>query len=511
MGTTHFSRREFAAAGAAAIASPVLGRAQDQGASALSFAPALEAVRAIRSRAVSSVELTTHILSRIERHNPRVNAVATVLRDKALARAKAADEALDRGESWGPFHGVPFTIKDTFETAGIRTTAGATEFKDYVPSKDAAVVERMLRAGGVLIGKTNVPPMAMDWQSYNDIFGTTNNPWDLKRTPGGSTGGGAAALAAGLTYLCVGSDIGGSIRIPAHFCGVYGHKPTVNLVPTRGHIPPPPGGPPEPPAELNVAGPLARSAADLKAAVEALGGPDGDDAKAYRWFLPPARGASLRDYRIGFVLDDPLCPVSAEVTEVLSRVIAALRKAGANLKEGWPPGVVPQQQYDTYRYLLFSFLAPFLGPYQEQVETKDEPSHQAIIARAFKATYQQRREAGAERMKARAVWQEYFRTHDVFLLPTALVPAFPHDHGQTNQRRLATSQGPRDYMDLLFWISFATLTGLPATVAPAGLTRGGLPVGLQIIGPYLEDATPLDFAGKLADVVGGFTPPKGFA
>lgn len=502
-----YSRRQFVTGSTGLFASMWLRRAEAQTAPDLSFATALEVARAIRGRSVSSVELTKHILDRIERHNPRVNAVVTLLADRALARARAADEALARGEWWGALHGVPVTVKDTFEIAGVRTTAGAESLKDYVPSTNAAVVERLTRAGSVIVGKTNVPPMAMDWQSYNEIFGATNNPRDLTRTPGGSTGGGAAALAAGLTYLSVGSDIGGSIRIPAHFCGVYGHKPTLNLVPSRGHIPPPPGSPPEPPAELNVSGPLARGAADLKIALQVLGGPDGDDAKAYRWSLPPARGTCLKDYRIGFVLDDPLCPVSAEVGVVLSETIAALRKAGADLKEGWPPGVVPQQQYDTYRYLLFSYIAPFLGPYQEEaapVEAKDEHSHQVIISRALAASYRQRREARSSQMKARAAWQEYFRTYDVFLLPTAFVPAFPHDHSPTNQRKLATSAGARDYMDLLFWVSFATLTGLPATVAPAGFTRDGLPAGIQIIGPYLEDATPIDFAGHLGGITGGF-------
>jgi amidase len=375
-------------------------------------------------------------------------------------------------------------------------------------------VERLRAAGAVILGKTNTPEMAMDWQSHNELFGTTNNPYDPERTPGGSTGGGAAALAAGLTYLSVGSDIGGSIRIPCHFCGVYGHKPTLNLVPPRGHIPPPPGGPPNPPAELNVAGPLARSAADLKTGLEVLGGPDGDDAKAYRWSLPPARGSQLRDYRIGFVLDDPLCPVSSEVGAVLAEAITALRKAGARLEEGWPEGVVPSEQYDTYRYLLFSVLLPYLGEYKpegtEQGEAKQEHSDDRIMALAATAPYQRYLEASRERMKARAIWQEYFRTHDAFLLPTAFVPAFPHDHSPVRDRKLSTPEGPRDYDDLLFWITFATLTGLPATIAPAGFTRGGLPVGIQIIGPYLEDATPIDVAGRLADVVGGFTPPKGY-
>jgi len=406
-------------------------------------------------------------------------------------------------------------VKDTFEVAGVRTTAGSPTLKDYVPTRDAVVAARLRRAGAVVLGKTNVPPWAADWQSYNDVFGASNNPWALGRTPGGSTGGGAAALAAGLTYLEPGSDIGGSIRVPAHFCGVYGHKPTRGVVPMRGHIPPPPGTPPGPPPLLPVAGPLARSAADLRAALEVLGGPDEEDAPAYRWSLPPARGTRLADYRIGFVLDDPACRVSSDVGDVLARTIEALRRAGVKLEEGWPKGVVPAQQYDTYLYLLNSVFAFNLRDDQVEEMRKraenQDGSYAAKQALAWTAPFKHFSAAAGRRNAASAVWQEYFRAHDAFLLPTAFVAAFPHDHSpRMFERRLATPEGPRQYLDLLFWISFATLTGLPATTAPIGLTRDGLPVGIQIVGPYLEDATPIDVAGRLADVIGGFTPPKGF-
>jgi amidase len=410
---------------------------------------------------------------------------------------------------------VPCTIKDTFETAGVRTTAGASFLANHIPARDAVVVARLRAAGTIILGKTNVPLMAGDWQSYNDVFGTTNNPWDLARTPGGSTEGGAAALAAGLSYLCVGSDIAGSIRVPAHFCGVYGHKPTLNVVPMRGHIPPPPGVPPSPPPSLPVAGPLARSASDLKAALEVLGGPDTEEAPAYHWSLPPARGTRLADYRLGFVLDDPACPVSSDVGEVLAAAVEALRKAGANMEEGWPQGVNPAEQYDTYVYLLNSVFAFQLRDDRiEEVRQRaanQDGTYRAKEALAWTAPHKHFLAANSRRMAARAAWQQYFRTHDAFLLPTAFVPAFPHDHSANlDNRVLTTSKGPRPYVDLLFWISFATLTGLPATTAPVGLTRQGLPVGIQIVGPYLEDATPIDLAGKLADVIGGFRPPQGY-
>jgi amidase len=514
-GGAGLSRRGFLA-GAAALAGAALWRPAPSGAAVadLDFASAVAAAAAIRRGEVSSVELTTRMLDRIARFNPKLNAIVTLTAAAALARAKAADEARARKEWWGRFHGVPCTVKDTLETAGVRTTAGSPQFASHVPTRDAAIVARLRGAGMVILGKTNVPPMASDWQSANPIFGASRNPWDVTRTPGGSTGGGAAALAAGLTFLEPGSDIGGSIRIPAHFCGVYGHKPTLNVIPQRGHIPPPPGLI-VPPSAMPVVGPLARSAADLLAAMEVLGGPEGDDAVAYRWALPPARSTRLADYRIGFVLDDPACPVASDVKEVLTHAIEGLRRAGVKLEEGWPTGVNRAEQYETYLRLLYSTVGAGLRP--EQVEAmrplaaRQDESHLTRYARAVTAPSSYIGVAHVRRMAARAVWQEYFSTHDAFLLPTAFVPAFPHDASPDFMaRRLATPEGARDYGDLSFWISFATLTGLPATDAPVGLTRGNLPVGIQIIGPYLEDATPIDVAGRLADVLGGFKPPPGF-
>jgi amidase len=482
----------------------------------LHFAAALDAAHAIRSRQVSSVELTGQILQRIEANNPKLNAFVTLMSGDAMERARHADDALARGQWWGPLHGVPCSVKDTYETAGVRTTAGA--FPDHVPEQDAPVVARLKSAGAVILGKTNVPPMAADWQSYNEIFGVTNNPWDLARTPAGSSGGEAAALAAGLSFLGIGSDIGGSIRIPAHFCGLYGHKATLGIIPFRGHIPPPPGMPQHPLAmsvgDLPVAGPLARSASDLKIALEILGGPDSNDAIAYRWTLPQPRRSRLADYRIGYLLDDPLCPVSAPVKNVLSNAVEALRKSGVKLEEGWPAGLDPGQQIETYRYMIFAAMALFMRP-EDVLQARASAATGDPVGKALDlavtAPHSVFAEANTRRCASLALWQEYFRTHDAFLLPTAFTPAFAHDHRLPMEiRTIATPEGARSYMDLLFWMTPATLNGLPATAAPAGLTPEGLPVGLQILGPYLEDATPIDLAGRLADLIGGFQPPKGY-
>jgi amidase len=247
--------------------------------------------------------------------------------------------------------------------------------------------------------------------------------------------------------------------------------------------------------------------------MELLGGPDAEDAVAWSWKLPPARGARLADYRIGFVLDDPRCPVSADVKEVLASSVRALGEAGARLEEGWPEGVDPGSQYETYRYLLSAFFAFILK--DDKIETLRarlaRPGAEHDEVRAWIDPHKHFQAANRSRMAARAAWQSYFRSHDAFLMPTSFVAAFAHDHSTPQSARtLATSAGPRPYMELLFWISFATLTGLPATTAPVGLTRAGLPVGVQILGPYLEDATTIDVAARLADVSSGFRPPPGY-
>jgi len=481
----------------------------------LVFASALEAADAIRRGDVSSVELTEHILKRIEKYNPSLNAIVTLTREEATLRARKADEASARGEIWGPLHGVPCTVKDCFEMAGVRTTAGSPALANYIPKCDAVAVERLRGAGAITLGHTNVPLLLSDWQSFNEIFGTTKNPWDLERTPGGSTGGGAAAVAAGLSFLSLGSDIGGSIRIPAHFCGVYGHKPSADIIPMHGHIPPLPGDPPMPSSGLGVAGMIARSPSDLKVALEVLGGPPPDEAVAYGWTLPPPRGNHLSDYRLGYVLDDAFDPVSSDVRKVLSHAVEALREAGVDLEEGWPPGVNLREQFDAYRFLRYAGSAytvdeERLERMRERARSQDG-SDEAMEALACTSSLRDFQLASSRRMAARAVWQRYFRDHDAFLMPTAIVTAFRHDHSLPKWGRvLATPEGPRRYEDLRFWISFATLTGNPATIAPVGPTTERLPIGIQIMGPYLEDSTTIDLAQKLAEVVGGFTAPDGY-
>lgn len=480
----------------------------------LAFASATEAAKAISRGVVTSLELTTAILGRVERYNPRINAFAALMGREALAAAKRADEEAGRGEELGPLHGVPVTVKDCFEIRGVRTTAGSRRLADYVPTHDSAPVERLREAGAIIIGHTNTPEMAFDWQTYNDLYGTTNNPWNPALTPGGSTGGGAAALAAGLTFLEVGSDVGGSIRVPSHFCGLYGHKPSLGAVSARGHIPPLPGSPVGEPA-FSVAGPMARSAEDIMLATRILGGPDGDDAKAYTWEMPEPRRKKLDYYTVGYVIDDPACRVSSEVRAPLEKMVGALEGAGVEVAEGWPKGVNPGRLFEDYRYIRYASDAASLTGAQIyellKAEKVSDGSDEYAAAHAYASSVKEFEDTLWRRAQAREAWRDYFGTFDAFLIPPAFTPAFPHDHGiPLKSRVLNTPEGARKYQELRFWISFATLCGLPATVAPVGRTTGGLPVGVQVVGPYLEDATTIDVAGHIGELMGGFRAPPGY-
>lgn len=480
------------------------------------FGTAAQAVDAMRQRVISSRELTLHVFARIKKHNPRLNLFITLLEEQAMARAGQADELLAKKnplKPLGSLHGLPVSIKDVYATEGVRTTSGSKTLEAYVPKEDAVAVARLKAAGAIIVGKTNMPEFAADYQAFNDIVGTSNNPWDVTRTPGGSTGGGAAALAAGLSFMELGGDLNGSIRIPSHFCGVYGHKPTINVVPVRGHIPPPPGVVGVR-SEFSVAGPLARSPEDLQLALEVIAGPDVDESVAYRWRLPPARENKLRDYRIGYVIDDPLCAVDPAVKEVLSNAIDSLAKSGLALTEGWPPGVDGSRQNEDYGWLLAAFLSQTMSDAEFKKMQQSAAGVGNPWTKGMTSVHRDWLAKSAQRLKARAVWQDYFKEHDAFLMPVAFVAAFPHDHTpDMGARKLMTSKGERPYDDIARWISFPTLTGCPATAVPVGTTKGGLPVGLQIMGPFLEDGTPIDIAAKLAQVYegAGFVAPSGFA
>ena len=491
-------------------ASTATAAPNNQTAHGLDFASALQAAEAIRRKRVSSVELTRQTFERIDRYNATLNAFTYQLREDALARAKKADEALARSVPPGIFHGVPIHVKESFAVAGHPCTWGIPALKESKAPRNSEAVDRLLGTGAVLIGATNVPVNLGDWQTYNPIYGTTNNPWDMTRTPGGSSGGTAAALAAGLGYLSVGSDIGGSIRVPSHFCGIYGHKPTLDLVSLRGLQPGGGSGAPGFSTLLAVGGPMARSAGDLLAALKVLGGPGEWDAKAWRWKLPAARAKSLKEFRIGYVLDDPIAPLVPDVRSVLERVIETLGRAGSKIKPGWPEGCQPAPLLETYLFHLSAFNFS-VAPPDEQERRRREFANGSTPAAAALTSFADWQRQNFRRLDFRARWQTYFEQIDIFLSPVAFTAAFPHDHSDPlTQRTIATENGPRHYSDLLSWIATATLTGCPATVAPVGRTEAGLPVGIQIMGPYWEDASPIVFADLLTREMGGFTPPPGY-
>ena len=476
----------------------------------LAFASALQAAEAIRHKKISSVELTRLTFDRIERYNPKLHAFAYQLKENALAQAAKADQDQAQGTSLGVFQGVPFDVKESFAIAGHPCSWGLPHLADTKSPRSSEVVDRLLAAGAVLTGATNVALNLNDWQSYNPVYGTTNNPWGLDRTPGGSSGGSAAAVAAGLSYLTVGSDLAGSIRVPAHFCGIYGHRPTVDLVNQRGHVP---GGSFNAPGFstlMGVAGPMARSAPDLLAALKVIGGPAGWDAKAWKWELPPPRANRLKDFRIGYVLDDPSAPPTSEVREVLEKTIEVLSRSGAQLKPGWPEGFQPSALLSTYQYLMYALLVSLTPPDLQEAQRKKLENSSGLEATASRTTFAEWQRQNIRRLAFRAQWQAYFEHIDVFLCPVAFTPAFPHDHSDPQSRRsIPTPDGPRKYMELFNWITVSSLTGCPATSAPIGQTAGRLPVGIQIIGPFWEDATTIVFADLLARETGGFVPPPG--
>ena len=477
------------------------------------FATAAATADAIRRKEISASELIELTFRRIDRHNPAINAIVWEDRERTRERARQADMAIARGSACGPLLGVPVTIKESFAYEGSANSWGLPQLQHAISPHTAVAVDRLESAGAIVIGKTNTPVMLTDWQTYNPTYGTTNNPWDLTRTPGGSTGGGAAALAAGIGALTLGSDLSGSIRIPAHFCGVYGHKPSLDLVSMAGFQPGPWDGSPGLPMDIAVVGPLARSAGDLRLALEALGGPDGDDARAWTWRLPAPRHTRLEGFRVGYVMDSADAPVSPDVGELYERTVSELGRAGAKMERGWPSDLDLRQQMQLFAYLVAALVTVDAGDDERRKAARRLANNpDDVFAAAMTAPHARWLHETQRRLAVRASWQKYFESHDVFILPACVTAAFPHDHSMPIERRVIdTPNGPRPYVrDMPFWTSFASLAGLPATIAPIGETGAGVPAGIQIMAPMWEDATAIEFAGLLAERVGGFREPEGF-
>jgi amidase len=482
-----------------------------------SFKTATELSAALAARKVSAVELAQDVIGRIERHDARINAVCVRDFARGLDAARAADAALARGETQ-PLLGIPLTVKESYNVAGLPTTWGFPAQKDFTPPEDALPISRVKAAGGVILGKTNVPLGLGDWQSYNEIYGTTNNPFDLGRTPGGSSGGSSAALAAGYGPLSLGSDIGGSLRVPAFHCGVYAHKPTFALVPSRGHTPPP--MPPLPfDRDLSVIGPMARSAADLGLLLDVIAGPDPLEAGvAYKLALPPPRHGELKNFRVLLIDTDPVMPTSKNVRAAIEKLAANLGKAGVSVTRSSPllPDFAASSRL--FMRMLTSFLAASLTPeiYAGAcaAAAKLTPDDMSLAAERLRGTALSHRDwvmADSGRARLRAQWRELFRSFDAVICPVMPTPAYPHDHSADQKTRSVDIDG-KDYVysDQLAWPGIATLPGLPATAIPIGLSPEGLPVGVQIVGPWLEDRTPLKLAELIEREFGGFVPPPMF-
>ena len=476
----------------------------------LAYSSAIAIAKTIRDRKISSREVVDYFLTRVAALDKPINSVVTIDADRARADADAADAALARGEVRGPLHGVPMTIKDSFQTAGMRTTSGAPELAGFIPEEDAWPVARLRAAGAIIYGKTNLPIYAGDLQSYNEVFGTTNNPYDRSRTPGGSSGGSAAALACGFTPLELGSDIGGSIRLPSHMTGVVGHKPSYGIVPAHGQIPGPPGTLTL--ADLAVAGPMARTVEDLKLGLSIMAGPNRWETPAWRLRLPPPRHRKLSEYRVAAWLDDPACRVEPESRDLLEQAAQTLASNGVRVDHNARPAFTLEKATDTFFALLQAALAG--GVTADKIEhyaASDGPSDVARTRRLQAMRHRGWLSYHERRMQMRKRWEEFFKDWDVALLPVMPCPAIPHDHADPIASRSATVGGEaRPYWSLLTWMAPAGVCYLPATVIPVGRLANGLPVGIQIVGPYLEDHTTLDLAKRLLTILGGCPRPAGF-
>jgi amidase len=479
----------------------------------LPFRSAVELAADIRARHIGCRELLDLYLQRIERYNPALNAVIVTDSAGACRRADAADAALARGECWGPLHGVPMTVKESFDVAGLPTTWGVPELKDSVATTNTLAVERLLAAGAVLFGKTNVPLMLADWQSYNAIYGTTNNPWDTTRTPGGSSGGAAAALAAGLTGLEVGTDIGASIRNPAHYCGVWGHKPTYGICSPKGHalagrvaI-----------SDVSVIGPLARSSDDLALALQVMAGPDEIDGAGWRLELPRPRHERLADYKIALMLEDPNCAVERAVQDALQRLGDFLAQRGATVNDRARPEIDTMRAHAAYIKLLRAATsgrqsnAEFAAnAAAAQALGQHDDSYYARMLRANTMSHRDWLGVNEERHRMRLAWARFFREYDLFLCPVASTVAPPHDPQGERWERMITVDGKRvPTTDQLFWAGYTCAFYLPATAAPIG-DSGALPIGVQITAPQYGDLTAIHFAHLLEREYRGFVPPPGY-
>ena len=478
------------------------------------FAGAREMLASLEAGEVSSVELVELHLDRIRRFDPDLGSFVTVDEDGARTAAAEADRTRARGGPSGALHGLPISVKDAFATAGLRTTAGMVDLGDHVPDTDAVAVQRLRAAGAIVLGKTNLPAGVSGQETANRVAGRTCNPWDRARTSGGSSGGAAAALAAGLSPLDVGSDSGGSIRQPAHCCGVFGHLATHGLVPQRGHLPSVPVDDVGAVLDLFSVGPMARHPDDLALALSVLAGPDPVGPQAWEVRLPPpvVPEHDVSGVRIGVVSTDPACPVSRPVRECIERAATTLESAGAYLVDLWPPFDVGHAMDVAFRLWVAASAADDDG------EGGADDALSVARDEAQRMMHGDWLELDTERRRLTRVWTEVFDSVDVLLCPVSPVPAVEHDPegasvdeiGHRLERRIEVDGEQRPYLDQIRWNVLTGRAGLPVTAVPVGRTGAGLPVGVQVAAAPHRDRTTLTFARTMAAVIGGFTAPPGY-
>ncbi len=477
------------------------------------YESATRLISLLNAREISARELLDHCLDRVEQHNPTINAIVWQDVDRARAEADASDRRRAAGEDTGRLDGLPVTVKESFDLAGSPTTWGAPEFRDNIAYRDSAVVERYRAAGAVVFGKTNVPFLLADWQSFNAIHGTCKNPWNLSRTPGGSSGGSAAALATGMTGLDAGSDIGASIRNPAHYCGLFGHKPTWEIISGRGQALPGDNAP----TDIAVVGPLARSAADLRLALELLAGADGPAARGWRLTLPAPRQRSLQDYRVGVLLSDPQAEVEQSYQDAIAALARWLEDEGATVEVGAKPDFPTAEAMQVYTMLLRAAMSKRMSDEmvaQAREDLRRLPAeaipYRRRMLEAQTMLHRDWLRWNERRYELMAGWDEWFETYDLLLCPVATSPAFPHDQAGERHDRVITVNGEtQPVVDQVFWAGYSCGYYLPSTVAPIGLADG-LPVGIQIVGRQYDDLTCLHMAALIEEGYYRFAPPPGY-
>jgi len=477
----------------------------------LTFLPAWRLAELTRRRAIGCLELLEHYISRVERLNRRINAVVLCDFDRARARARALDD--DSSVRNAPLLGVPMTVKESFDLKGHPSTWGLKDRKGHRAAEDALAVQRMEAAGAVVFGKSNVPEALTDWQAYNPIYGTTSNPWDLTRTPGGSSGGGAATIAAGLTGLEMGTDIGGSLRVPAHFCGIFTHKPTWGLCPMRGHSMANAAAP----IDITVLGPLARSARDLQLALDALAGPDPLDSLLCVQ-LPAPRVQRLQDLRVAVWSHEPGQATGTESTDAIETLATQLEREGAKVDRTARPAF---EALDAYRLYLMLVEAALSARDSEKERSRkraaktalreDDMTTNAVSLRATDMGHHEWLRLNEKRHQIRRAWGAFFDRWDVLLCPAFAVSAMPHiQEGATWQRHYSVNGKEIAYNDMLFWPGLTCGYYLPATVAPIAKSKEGLPIGVQIVGPLYGDRTTIQAAQWIEQMGHAFIPPPGW-